>query len=646
MKGRKIKRFTVLAVVFMLIFVAQSVALLMYNQTFFLISLAIFAVLVVVAIICYNSMRRDVYRSIMKSAEIMSAEKSETLKNFSAPVVILSHGGTVVWHNNAFAELSQGENVLGRNFTTLIGENAYSKLIHLKNTETTLFNRIFEMFVLNDDDVKVVYFIDQTELKKTYAEYRFSRPVVALLEIDSLEQILSDVRASKKVQICGEIQDLIEKWFTNANGIMRTVSNNRFFLVFEQRYLKQFEDEKFKILELVRNYEIADGKSLTLSVGIGHGCQTLHECEALAKKALDMSLSRGGDQVAIKSPKEEYRFYGGVKAVAEKGSRVRARITAKALSGLITASERVVIMGHRFSDLDCVGAAVALAQTIQGLDVPVDIVINRNDSMANTLLDYTDANGCEDLMISGQDILEALDQDTLLIVVDTHRPSVLECKEVYEKANRIVVIDHHRKATDYIDNAVIFYDETSASSTCEMVAELCQYISGEPLTRVQANALLSGIMLDTKNFILNTGVRTFEAAAYLRKCGADPVIVKKMFADSVDIYKRKYAVISSAQIYEDCVIALNPESDKNVRLISAQAADELVNVNHVKASFVLFMDGENINISARSLGEINVQIIMEKLGGGGHRNMAACSIKNTTFEAALAALQEAIDSER
>ncbi|MBO5726424.1 MAG: DHH family phosphoesterase [Clostridia bacterium] len=646
MKGRRRGRFTVLAIAFILLFAAQCVALLIYNQTFFIIALAIFTVLVVAAIICYNGMRRALYRDIMASAEMMTDEKGNALKDFSAPVVILSKGGRVVWHNKAFATLAQGENVLGSDFATLIGENAYSKLVHFKNTEGTIFNRIFEMFILNNNEVKVVYFVDQTELKKTAAEYRFSRPVAALLEIDSLEQILSDVRDSKKAQICGEIQDIVEKWFTETNGIMRTISNSRYLLIFEQRYLKQFEDEKFKILELVRNYQVADGKSLTLSVGIGHGCKTLHECESLAKKALDMSLSRGGDQVAIKSPKEDYRFYGGVKAVAEKGSRVRARITANALLELITASERVVIMGHRFSDLDCVGASVALAQTIQELDVPVDIVLNRNESMASALLEYTDNNGLEDIIISGQDILEAIDENTLLIVVDTHRPSVLDCKEVFEKASRVVVIDHHRKATDYIDNAVIFYDETVASSTCEMVAELCQYISSAPLNRIQANALLSGIMLDTKNFILNTGVRTFEAAAYLRKCGADPVLVKKMFADSVDIYKKKYAVISSAQIYEDCVIALNPETDKNTRLISKQAADELLNVNHVKASFVLFMDGENVNVSARSLGEINVQVIMEKLGGGGHRTMAACSIKNATFETALTALQEAIDSER
>lgn len=645
MRGRNSGKFWILAVAFALLFAVQSVALLIYNETLFLITLAVFLVLIVALIICYNALKRTVYRNIMTSAQLMTDSEGEALKNFSAPIIILSKSGTVVWYNKALAAISLGENLLGSNFSSIIGENAYSKLMHFKNTEATLFNKIFDMYALGNNDVKVIYFIDQTELKRTAAEYRFSRPVIAFLEIDSLEQVLSDMRDSKKAQICGEIQDLIEKWFSETGGIMRTLSNSRFMLVFEQRYLKRFEEEKFRILDSVRNYLIDERKSLTLSVGVGHGAKTFIECETLAKKALDMSLSRGGDQVAIKSPNDDYRFYGGVKAVAEKGSRVRARITANALSELILSSERVVVMGHKFSDLDCLGASVALAQTIQEMDVPVDIVLNKNESMAKSLLEYICENGFSDIIASGEEILPAIDENTLLIVVDTHRKTVLDSPEIYEKASRVVVIDHHRKATDHIDNAVIFYDETVASSTCEMVAELCQYMSNAKLTELQANALLSGIMLDTKNFVLNTGVRTFEAAAYLRKCGADPVIVKKMFSDSMDIYKRKYAVISSAQLYGDCVVAINPENDSTARLISAQAADELLNVNHVKASFVLYPSNNAVNISARSFGDKNVQLIMEKLGGGGHRTMAACSIKNTTFEAAVVALQEAIDSE-
>ena len=294
MKGRNSGKFWILAVAFALLFVAQSVALLIYNETLFLITLAVFSVLIVALIICYNALKRTVYRNIMTSAQLMTDSEGESLKNFSAPIIILSKSGTVIWYNKALAAISLGETLLGSNFSSIIGENAYSKLMHFKNTEATLFNKIFDMYTLGNNDVKVIYFIDQTELKRTAAEYRFSRPVVAFLEIDSLEQVLSDMRDSKKAQICGEIQDLIEKWFSETGGIMRTLSNSRFMLVFEQRYLKRFEEEKFKILDGVRNYLIDERKSLTLSVGVGHGAKTFFECEAIAKKALDMSLSRGG----------------------------------------------------------------------------------------------------------------------------------------------------------------------------------------------------------------------------------------------------------------------------------------------------------------------------------------------------------------
>ncbi len=645
MKGRKNGGFVLITILIFALFLLQSVALFFYNKTVFFVNIGVFVLLCSAAVLCYVRVRTLVSKSITDAALLMTDERTTAINDFTAPTVVLSRSNAVMWYNKAFSSSSDAaKNMLGVNFRELIGEAAFDKLITAKSADVGLFNRIYKLLLLSDGDNKVIYFIDQTSLKKTAAEYRFSRPVAALFEIDSLDQILNDVKDSRKAQICGEIQDLIEKWFSTTGGIMRTISNERFFLLFEERHLQRFEDEKFKILEIVRNYEVSGNKSLTLSIGIGHGCKTLAECEQLARKALDMSLSRGGDQAAVKSPTEDYKFYGGASTVAEKGSRVRARTTANSLCELINAAENVIVMGHRYSDLDSLGAAFALSQIAELSGRPVHIVLEKEETMAASLLSYIENAGYKELIISGKKAAEFTDEGTLLIVVDTHRPSFTDSPELLSAAGTVAVIDHHRKATDYIDSAVIFYNETVASSVCQMVAELWQYISHDPIGKVAANALLAGIMLDTKNFVLNVGVRTFEAAAFLRKNGADTVLVKKMFSDTMEIYKKKYAVISSAQLYNGCVVAINPEECADTRMVAAQAADELMSVNQVKASFVMYPEKGSINISARSYGEINVQLVMEALGGGGHRTMAACSIKDSNFEEALTSLQAAIDN--
>ncbi len=643
MKRRKNGGFSILITLFAVLFTGMIIALFFYSKIVFTVSLVIFLLLCAAVLISYGIIRKSIGRNIIESALGMTDTTGEALKNFNCPVAIISSGDTLKWYNKAFSAATGNADVLGANLVTLIGENNYSKLVHFKTVDTSVFGKSFKMFMLNLGAVRVVYFVDQTELKRISSEYYLSRPVVAMLEIDSLEQVLSNVRDSKKAQLCGEIQDIIENWFSETSGIMRTISNSRFLLMFEQRYLSRFENERFKILDLVRNYEIEENKTLTLSVGIGYGCNNFKECEELAKSALDMSLSRGGDQVAIKSPQTDYKFYGGVKAVAEKGSRVRARIMSGTLKDLALDSSCVIVTGHRFSDLDCIGASAALALCIRSLGVNAYVALDREKTMATTLTQYLQENSPQDLIISSTKAVSLMDDKSLVVIADTHRAQFLECPEVYNKASRVAVIDHHRKATDYIDNALVFYNETVSSSTCEMVTEICQYMSNKDISRVQANCLLSGIMLDTKNFVMGTGVRTFEAAAYLRKCGAEPILVKKMFSDTMEIYKKKYAVIASAQIYRDCAIALNPEQSTDARLVAAQAADELLSVNKVSASFVLFNEGDGINISARSYGDVNVQIIMENLGGGGHRTMAACSLKNSSFEQAVTSLQAAID---
>lgn len=650
MKRKRRVRFPVTIVFLVAICVAQTVYICNFDAKFALGALAVTAVVLLLSIFGYKKTSAKISKLLAAAAQAMGGEEPDVLNSFPAPVAVLSKSGRIEWVNTAFSRvLPTDRNVLGTNICSIIGDAAYDTLTHLKTCEVSFADKIFKADFLENGKAQVIYLTDQTKLKKTAYEYKASRPVVALLAIDSLDEILKDAKDSVKAQVCGAIQNRIEKWFLKSGGIIRPLSNDRFMLVFEKRSLDMFEEEKFSILETVRNFEITGYKSLTLSIGVGYGGKNIHECEQIAKKALDMSLGRGGDQAAVKFPDNDYKFYGGVKAVAEKGTRVRTRVIASALCELIDTSSNVLVMGHRFSDLDSVGAAFSLASVVSERGIEAYAVIDRENTMASSLISHIDRNGKSKLFCSVEKAMQKIDGDTLLIICDTHRPNFLESKQIYEKCKRVVVIDHHRRATDYIKNSLIFYNETVTSSTCELVSELLQYMSVEKIGKVLSDALLSGIMLDTKNFVLNTGVRTFEAAAFLKRNGADPIAVKKLFADSVEQYKDKYEVIRTADIFKNCVVAVCANDLENSRLISSQAADELMSVEGAKASFVLFRENGHICICARSYGDMNVQIVMENMGGGGHRTMAACSFGTDSFDVALNMLKNEIlkyDQER
>ncbi len=636
--------FNIVFIALFAVFAVQTAVMFFYNKTIFIISIALFALSVILFLFFYKKAKRYINARLIKGVEIMSQSQSSALDFMSAPVLLVSRENRVVWANKTFGSVVlPRQEVIGNDVQNIISREDYEKLNKNKSIEIALNDKIFKVFIMPKKETSVLFFVDQTALKKIAAEYRFSRPVAAILEIDALDEVLKDEKDSKKVQVRGHVQDVIEKWFHTAGGIMYTLSGNRFLLIFEERYLNNFEAEKFSILEKIRNYEIDGNKYLTLSIGVGYGCKNLSDCERVARRALDMALSRGGDQAAVKSPKDEYKFYGGVKAVSEKGSRVRTRVTSKALTEIIKSASNCLLMGHKFSDLDSLGASFAFANIAENLGKEAKIVINREETMAKSLVDYLVANGYGNMLINEKQALEMIDEDTLLIVLDTHRPSFCESEAVYKNVLKTVVVDHHRKATDYIDNALLFYNETIASSTCEIATEFWQYMGIGNMNSCIAEALMSGIMLDTKNFVLGTGVRTYEAAAYLRKCSAQPVTVKKLFNDSMEVYKRKYEVISSAKEYGEYVVAINSATDSLSRIVSAQAADELLGVNNVKASFVMFKNGDSINISARSYGEFNVQLIMESLGGGGHKTMAACTLDTDDFEFAEEKLVSAVD---
>ena len=456
---------------------------------------------------------------------------------------------------------------------------------------------------------------------------------------------MQNAKESEKAQTSVETEKLIENFMSKTNGFIKKTSSNTFFAIIENRHLNAIIDGRFKILDAARNIKIAGKYPLTFSIGVGQGASSLPESENIARQCLDMALGRGGDQAVIKTD-NGYRFFGGVSKGVEKRSRSKTRIIANAMQDLIMSSERVFLMGHRFGDLDSVGAACGLAGALKILGKQAYIAVDRSKNLASNLIDIVDEETNYGLFINPAEAEELIGPNDMLIIVDTHNKDYVESRALYEKAHSVVVIDHHRKTVNFIDDAVIFHHEPYASSASEMVTEIIQYFnysSDEKIASCHADALLAGIMLDTKNFVMRTGVRTFEAAAYLKKMGADTVAVKLLFSNSIDSYRRKTQIVASAKIHNNCAIAAADFKSDDIRLVAPQAADELLGITDVDASFVIYKTGSTVNISARSLGALNVQVIMEQLGGGGHQTMAATQLEGITAEGAVKALIYAID---
>ncbi len=615
------------------------------------ISVGIAALGVIVTVFSLVGLHANIGKIISVASKGISTAQSRALTELKLPVLITTEYGEIVWYNPKFeadvpeASLTVGKTVgavFGSDFEDDIESNGYAEII--------LGNRIFSVTdsyvdsADNGTELRIYYLFDITSLRKTANEYEQTRPVVAFVAIDNLDEITKNARDSEIASFRGAVQQRIEKWFSHINGICRKLSGDRYMLVLEERSYQKLSEEGFSVLNSVRELKFGDS-SATLSIGVGQGGGSLAECEEMAKQALDMALGRGGDQTVVKMPNNEYKFFGGVSGALEKHNKVRARIISNTLKSLIVSSSNVVLMGHRFADLDSFGSCIALSSAATALGRQPYIVMDASKTMASSLLERAEVLGAHLNVVSGNEVLPMIDKDTLLIITDVHRPSFLDSPEVYDRCQNVVVIDHHRKAVDFINDSVIFYHETAVSSACEMVAEMLQYMCPKSVGQFEAEALLSGIMLDSRNFVLNTGVRTFEASAFLRNRGADPVTVKKLFAGSIDSYKLRAEIVSSAELYDnDCAIAVNTSISPSSRLASAQAADELLGISGISGSFVICRYGSEFNISARSLGSMNVQLIMERLGGGGHRTMAACQLQVDSIEDAVLQLKHAIDA--
>lgn len=587
---------------------------------------------------------------MIKMSNHLEDSAANYMNNLPAPIAVINEEKKFVWYNQSFIyNIAKRSDVFGMDFEECVNidiDSLVSGSSTLCRINGAMYMTSYEKFQENEITFLIIYFHDETEYYNLKLKSEQSHPNVVILTIDTYDEIMQNAKESEKAQASVEIEQLIEQFMSSTNGFVKKISSNTFYAVLEKRHIDEKIQDKFKILDLARNIKIANKYPLTFSIGVGLDADSLAESEKIARQCLDMALGRGGDQAVVKS-ETGYRFFGGISKGVEKMSRAKTRIIANAMQDVIMNSDKVFVMGHRFGDLDSVGSSCGIAGALRLIEKPVHIVVNRETNLASNLIDRVEEQTDKDLFITPQEAINSVGDNDLLIIVDIHNTDCLESYELYEKMKHsVVIIDHHRRAIRSIENAVIFYHEPYASSASEMVTEIIQYfrfMDNDKLPVCYAEALLAGIMLDTKSFVMRTGVRTFEAAAFLKKIGADTVAVKLLFSNSFEAYKSRSQIVSSAQIHKKCAIATAEFECDDIRIVAPQAADELLNITNVDASFVIYKTGEVINISARSLGAINVQVIMEILGGGGHQTMAATQIKNTGISEAFNLLVDAID---
>lgn len=618
--------------------------------------LCVTALVALVFLLLFGSGQNNVHKFVDEMESQLNLSERDSLYKFPAPAIIVDADGIIVWYNLAFTKQVYSEDAFGLHLSKIIDidlEKALSnknvtvsyQSSHYKISAVTTEKRDMESELISN--LTLLYFEDISDYIRLESEMNNLRPSIMLVTIDSYEELLAGEKDSEKSHILIQIEKLLETYLEEHHGIMRKISSDKFFAVIEDRYINEMIEDKFSVIDDVRGLPVSGKVPVTLSIGVGMSDVDLAESEDFAKKALEMAQGRGGDQVAVKR-EEGFEFFGGISKGVEKHTKVKTRIVATALAELINSSSSVLIMGHRNGDMDSVGSGAGLCGAIRLLNpgLEVRMVVDRERTLAAPIIERLEENLTDEdpIFISPAEALEQMNDSVLLIIVDTHNKDILESSELYEAAKQIVVIDHHRQVVNYIDNAVLFHHEPYASSASEMTAELIQYFPEiDNLSSYYADAMLAGIMLDTKDFVMRTGVRTFEAAAFLRKLGADMVAVKGLFANSIACIRKRSQLVSSAELYNRCAIATDDSNEESIRVSSAQAADELLGIVGVDASFVIFRTPVGINISARSMGAMNVQIIMEKLGGGGHQTMAAAQFTDITVAEAKEKLIEAID---
>ena len=578
-----------------------------------------------------------------------------TLINSPFPLAIVETNGNVIWKSEKF--VTEFEN-LDINMNEYLSEIVRSIKLTIENsdegkqekvrgtidTNIKIENKVYnvlgsyvkshKMHQKEQEYTTILYFIDETYLKKLEQEQKDSDICIGIIMIDNYEEISQRISSEIKPQLIAKMEKYIYDWAAKYNSLIVKSDRDTFFCIMEQKYLKVAEADKFNILDEVKDIDVPDITQPTLSIGFSDDGDNNAEKAESARTVIDIALGRGGDQAIVKMD-GRYQFFGGRTQEVEKRTKVKARIVSHALKELISEADNVILMGHSNGDMDSIGSSLGLYRLTKTLGKEAKIVNETTGiGLDNFLTEAKKTEEYADCFITKQEALDSVKQNTLLIVTDTHKKSYVEVPELLEKVNKIVVVDHHRRSTDYIENAILTFHEVYASSASELVTEILEYSQLDiELTQIEVEALYAGIMLDTKNFTFKTGVRTFEAAAYLRKCGVDIIKVKKWFQSDLHTYQIISEIVSKSEIVNDSIaISTYENDDENANIIAAKAADELLTIGGINASFVLGKTGDKIYISGRSIGGINVQLILEKLGGGGHITLAGAQLEKISME--------------
>ena len=616
-----------------------------------------------IAILAYtyfanNKRRSEISEQLQDlTLNVDSAAKS-SLINAPFPLLILETDGNIIWKSSKFitefanidinnyisdliidikAEIEKNKDQKKKSIikNLEIGKKQYKIQAEFAKTKRSERKKVAEYML-------ILYFIDETEKYELQKENENKRTCVGIIMVDNYEEVMQRVDTEQKAQLMAKVESTIYDWVNETNGILVKEDRDTYVYIFEQRYLEQLKENKFAILDSIKDIVRKDKIQLTLSIAISNEGKTNKEIYKSASSAMDVILGRGGDQAVIRED-GKYQFFGGKVEEVEKRTKVKARIVAHALEELISECEKVIIMGHINPDIDAMGSALGIYRISTSLRKETYIVNNESTSI-KTFIENIEED-YKNVLINKDEALAKIDNETLLVIVDTHKKSYVEVPELLDKTNKIVVIDHHRRGTDFIDQSILTFQEVYASSASELVAELIQYTQNEiELPTIEAEALYAGIMMDTKNFTFKTGVRTFEAAAYLRRCGIDIIKVKKWFQSDLESYNKISEIVRKAEIIHDTIaIATYETQEKDTSLICAKSADELLTIGNITASFVLGTMEDKICISGRSIGDINVQVILEKLGGGGHITLAGAQLENKTIEEAKKELIEKIE---
>ena len=589
------------------------------------------------------------------------------LNEFEVPYAVMDATGKLLWMNRQFEALSEKNKGYHKSITTIFPQ--ITRELMEKEDELELVvereecvyrasvHKIHFTDILHESSsieltekvqyLQVIYLFDETQLTRYRIENQEMQMVPALVYIDNYDEVLDTVEEVKKSLLVALVDRKVTKFFASIDGLVKKTENDKYFVVFQHKYLEKMEEEKFSLLEDVKSIKVGNEMSVTLSMGIGYVGNDYTKNYEYSRMAIDLALGRGGDQVVVKT-RDKISYFGGSNRQVDKSTRVKARVKALALREIMITRDKFFVMGHKIADIDSFGAAIGIYCAARQLGKKAQIVIDEVNTTLRPLKEcFTPENGYpDDMFIQSQLALDEIDSHTALIVVDTNRPSYTECPNLLNRAKAIVVFDHHRQCEDVVKNAVLSYTEPYASSTCEMIAEVLQYFDEDiKLSTQEADAIYAGILIDTNNFVSKTGVRTFEAAAYLRRCGAEVTRVRKMLRNDMDAYKARAEAVRHAEVFHNMfAISVCPADNiESPTVACAQAANELLNIIGIKASFVLTEYHDRIYISARSIDEINVQLVMERLGGGGHMNSAGAQLTGCTLEDAKRTIENTLD---